>query len=261
MKITDVICKRRLSEATFDLDAQVDYLWDNYLADINDIWVRGRIPPQGGTIFVIDSSDLPPSDAIEQANSINPVSIEVNSTHGNVYQPQRKLVAIGFNQNATTFVVNYGGLNKAIEVLLANGKEQMAKNLANEFTETRLKGGAYHELSHWLDDSLHGRHLGALVAKVGSARTRRDGEIVLRRGKPDVALTKHEIDAQVHGLKAVKRKNEDIWDSLTFLDVIALVPSLMTIMDRGIDEGWFDEWKRALTKRLHREGMLGKQMR
>jgi len=77
-------------------------------------------------------------------------------------------------------------------------------------------------------------------------------------------MTYFEIDAIIHGIKAVKSKvGGKKWDTLTFKQVGELYTSLWSVITKleyyGPDVAKI--YKKAILKRMHREKLLGKNMR
>jgi hypothetical protein len=260
MKIHEIIKEENLTEATFDIDQQVDYIWDKFFKEKSEAILGGKQLPTLTPEYMF-SEDLPSSEIMDKANEIFPVQINIHDGNkGNQYIPQYNLITIDFNRNALEFVKKYGRLEYAAKDLEKHGRDSQAKSLMNEFGEARVKGSIHHELSHWLDDVFHNRHISNRLDKTRvlepTARKK-----VMNQGQPDVALTNFERDAQVHSIKQLKRKYEDEWDSLSFEDMVRKNPSLEYIYDSGMSAGWGSKWKKMIQRRLHRENLLGKNMR
>ena len=250
-----------LLEATFDLDEQVDYIWDKYFAEHSRNILANHTPSRTLKIISFESINLPPSKAINAANKINPVHIVINDMHGDsAYFPYDSKISLSFNGNAYNFICQHGNLDNAITFLKAAFQPKQARNLINEFTETRVKGSIYHELSHWLDDTLHNSHLKNMLGKAKVAEPNKRHSI-MTQNQPGVALTTFEINAQVHNVKQLKRNHGDEWDKLSFDDMIVLNPSLYTIYTNAKALGYDKKWKNILVKRMYREDLLGKNMR
>jgi hypothetical protein len=77
----------------------------------------------------------------------------------------------------------------------------------NEITETNIKGSIYHELSHWLNDTLHNK---AVSKNMPITQDKID-----KLWSGDVNFSDFEIDAQVHAIKQVKRNYKKDFDKLT----------------------------------------------
>jgi hypothetical protein len=83
--------------------------------------------------------------------------------------------------------------------------------------------------------------------------------------KQDVNMTYFEIDAIIHSIKEMKRRySEEEWNNLTFRDIMLDYTALNTV-DNLLKERYGLEvaliWQKNLFQRMHREGLLGKNMR
>jgi len=130
----------------------------------------------------------------------------------------------------------------------------------NEITEAKVKATITHELSHWIADSMFGFQITKLVdlaMELNSAE-------VLKLHKQDVDLTYFEVDAIIHGIKAVKSKvGNKKWDTLTFEQVGELYTSLWAVITK-LEKYGRDVvaiYKKTILKRMFREKLLGKNMR
>jgi hypothetical protein len=261
MKLNDL-----LNEATFDLDAQVDYIWDNYFADYTEGIMQGA--GMDADVEWFRSTELPKSDVIDKANDINPVDIylhKVSKRYSCMYIPSQQRITIAFNKDAVDFIAYSGGIHGAVSRLQNDGQWRKAKSIVMEFSEARVKGSIYHELSHWLDDTLHNQNINKTLEKAQKAKPKNQRK-VLNQNNPNVALTSFERDAQIHSIKQLKRTYSDDWDSYTFDEMISLNPSLDTIYHNAKDGGYsskpyVDKWKKLILKRMDREGLLGYNMR
>jgi hypothetical protein len=131
--------------------------------------------------------------------------------------------------------------------------EKQRKTLIKEFTEIRIKGSIHHELAHWIDDTLNNRHIKARVGKAMERNTRDLGGI-------PVDATRMEIQGQIHNIKQAYNKNKDVWDELSFQDVLDLLPSTNSVNNKLTGETKA-KWRKELKLRMNREGLLGKNMK
>jgi hypothetical protein len=73
--------------------------------------------------------------------------------------------------------------------------------------------------------------------------------------------SKMEIEGQIHNIKQLKNRYESIWEQLSFDDMIKLSPSLMNISKKLVTvPEIYKQWRRNLLVRMHREGLLSKEM-
>lgn len=247
MRYFDLI---QLNESTFQLDEAVDYIYDNYFRSVVSDIKRNIFDSLTPIQFY--SSDLPDNDVINRANELNPVIIIAHGDRPTSYNPIASVINLTIERGAYRLAKEHGSIANAARLLSSDVLVQFKL----EFTESKIKGSIYHELVHWLDDSLRNSHLTNLVNKSAQQQKPSIKNLNFR----DVALTPYEREAQIHNIVQLKRDNAEIWDSLSFEDMIRLNPVLSRIFIRGKSQGWLPEWRRFLLKRMHREGLLGKQM-
>jgi hypothetical protein len=77
--------------------------------------------------------------------------------------------------------------------------------------------------------------------------------------KLPINANKLEIQAQIHNVKQLYNKYENIWDELTFKDMLTYSPPLNKVY-RDLPMKIKLDWIRNLKTRMHREGLLGKNM-
>ena len=247
-----------LDESIFKLNNVVDFIYDNYFKELID-HVNSGLEVWPLNKSELYSSDLPKNKYINLANELNPLIIYINSGRGNVYYPNDGTMSFSVNENAYNFVRTYGTLPAAVNVFKRAGQPEKANALDNEFSPARIKGSIHHELNHWLDDTLRNQHIGKLITKADDTDPHKRKKII-QQNKPDVALTNYEREAQIHSIVQLKRQYGRQWNRLSFEEMIRLNPSLEKIYDTAKREGWLDEWKQLLLRRMHREGLLGKAM-
>jgi len=232
-----------LTEKVMDVIYDVDYIYDTYFRkDINEINETGFIRRDMFKEY-ISTTEIFTDELSLKANEINPCKIKINYGH-NYYKPSEQLISISINFNALNFALDYNGnINQAKKGL----SHSIGESFIREFSEEKIKGSIHHELAHWLDDTLHNKHI----------------EKFLNNPKPK--SIKHidahhlEIQAQIHNIIQLKLKNEDLWDTLSFDDLIHKSPTLSTIYDK-LPDNERNNWIKNLKRRMYREGLLGKKM-
>jgi len=130
------------------------------------------------------------------------------------------------------------------------------------FSESRVKATISHELSHWLSNCLHNNHIKNIynLANDLGLDVRNLLKVV------DFNISYIEIDAQIHGLKAIKRemvkKDKNSWNTIEFKDLFVIYPTLKAIYDSLNKESkqLKDKWQIELVKRMKRENLFGKSM-
>ena len=248
--IRNLLRENILSEKLTDIDADVNFLYDKYFKDdIDAIERTGFITSDMFNQSKIDTSILTSPDSIK-SNELNPCTIKINPG-SNFYGPKIKIIGVGYARGAYDFVINNGNGNieKAIQHL-QDSKQKIS--LSKEFTESKIKGSIHHELVHWIDDTLNNKHIEARVAKTLEKNTKN------LNGIP-VDATRMEIQAQIHNIKQLYNKHKEIWNEISFQDMLEMSPSLFSIDNRLTGEIRL-KWRKELKLRMNREGLLGKNM-
>ncbi len=233
--------EENLTEATFNLDVDVEFLFSkfNYPA-LMDTLRHPTQEPKLGTYFALSSGELRSEDA-KKAHTVNPVTIRGGAfSEGSYYCPTEKIIQVSLNVSA-------------IRARNRSFSGDTARLLQNEFTPERIKGTIYHELSHWVSDSLHNARVLRNFQRANELGS------VAREFHGPINASPLEIDAQIHALKAFKAGHPE-WDTLTLRDVFFLAPSIYSVW-KTLPASHKDPWQRALVSRMSREGLLGKNMR
>jgi len=251
--IKNLLREGLLSEALMDLSIDVDNLYSIYFkSDCEEIINNRFITDEMFERHVLSTSSLTSPLAIE-ANAINPCIIRINYNGGNYYNPIDKIISLSSNFAAINFIKkNKNSLDASIKFLIKNNNEEY-KRLTKEFDASRLKGSIHHELTHWVDDTLHNKHIEKDVKKSIRRQSTTDSKGRSRYVQP------MEIQALIHNVVQLKRENESIWDNLTFNDMLSLSPVLSSLFNSFSDDDKF-KWKRLMRNRMARENLLGKEM-
>jgi hypothetical protein len=239
-----------LNEKLTDIDDDVNLLYVKYFEyDVNQLVNTNIITD---TMFLkseIDTSILNSPESIE-SHKLNPCTIKINFG-SNFYQPSTNIISVSVNSNALNFVKNE---SKGDILLAANSlyDERQKKSLIHEFTEERIKGSIHHELAHWIDDTLHNRHIAKRLNKAMELKDKNIKNI-------PVNATKMEVQAQIHNVKQLHNKHSNTWDLLSFNDMLSYSPPLTSIYN-SLSGDIRKRWVRDLKTRMYREGLLGKNM-
>lgn len=243
-----------LRESLMHLDEDVNMIYDKFFKDdIEEIQSTGFVNYDMFSESQINSSALV-STLSKRSHDVNPVNIIINKrNYDNVYSPTTKKISITVAWAAVQYVLwEFGGdLKKALNRVTP----KMKKSLQQEFTEEKIKGSIHHELVHWIDDSVHNKHIEKRVQH--SIKHKKPD--LSRKGLP-INVDKLEIQSQIHNVLQIKKKHHDLWDILSFDEMIGFSPALLQIFN-STPEPYLSQWKKALKKRMAREGLLGKEMR
>lgn len=235
--------KQHLQEATFNLDNDVNFIYNKYFKKYLDYMHKNKefLKVNKATI---NSSMLRSSDS-KKAHEVNPVKIYIGGNNGNIYLPFKKEIHLSLNDNAVSAMQHKTFKNSSV-------RDTGNPMLADEFSAKKVKATIYHELSHWVDDSLHGNHIANTLTKHGG-----------KLGTTNISVGVHpiEINAQIHGVKAYKQQmNPKKYDRLTFDELVSKNVSLNTVVVKLKKTGEYETWRKIFIKRLDRENLLGKSM-
>lgn len=265
MKLKHVL----LTEAVFNVDKLVDHIYEEVYEDfIDDIqsWKNGAEPSSLRLKITNKNYDEDQiasrtnSNQIEEALELNPIQIFAGmSLNGNYYSPLESYIQLSFNQELYDFIQNAKRKDALFWDTIGYFPKKLIKRLMSEFDGNKIRASIAHELSHWLDDTFHNRHL-----KNKSMNARENNRsIVSNLNIPDIALSSFERDANIHALVEVKRRySQEEWDNFTFEDLEDLDPAFHAVtINLLLIKGAYPKWKKYIIKRMHREGILGKNMR
>ena len=252
---------RILLEKTFQINAAVDFIYKHAFKDTVDAMKKGTW--DGNFRYGKMKTTSLPGKAIEKANETNPATIFIHDDGKNIYQPTEGVIRLSLNRQVMDLVRQHG--TKEAHSMIRNSAPQQYKMFKQEFDGTRIKSAIYHELSHWLDDTLHGGHLGKTASSVNTAYRagdREKGERIRRRGKGTEFETDYERNAQIHAMKVLKKKLGKEWDEISFERMLHRDASLSNIYNilKKRNDGSYESWKRDILKRMHREKILGDEM-
>lgn len=255
MKIRQFIqesVRTALNEKLTDVDSDVDLIYDIYFKNtVDKIKKTGSISWDMFDEHTTDTSILKSPDAIK-CHEIKPCKILINfgQNNNNYYNPEKSIICFGFSKSAINFIIQDGGGNiyKAADFLEGYQKTTLIK----EFKEEKIKGSIHHELAHWIDDVLHNSHITKYLKIAQEKGTKNLGNV-------SIDAKKLEIQGQIHNIKQLYNKYKDIWDSLTFDDMLKFSTSLYHI-DNKLKGKIRDKWRRDLKTRMARENLLGKYM-
>jgi hypothetical protein len=277
-----------LSEALIDVDRKdLDMIYapiKKLYKDLQTIWKDKSISAsekqkrfqetmsrhKRGDLFSVvktfNSSQLK-SETAKQANKINPIRIEVYNVLppniSNSYNMQTKVIMVGLPHSVW----------EAMTHRLESVPQMQLAMLANETSDVRLLSTIRHELTHWLDDSLHNQHLLKKFTKFNNdvkAIRQADRDMVTTRnaidasykkhitkGENDIYLTAIEITPYVNQIAELKRRiGSKKYDKLTWAEIMTYMPSL-----EGTNRRHGAKFRRIIFSRMAREGLITKNLR
>lgn len=279
------IRKTLLGEATLNINKDVDYIFNRAFKQFYKDLFAGKKPYQSEvesgsapvTFDYMRSRELP-SATSKKASAVNPVTIFCGIYKGSFYNPTDKAIYISVNKSA---------LRAYYDDITADDidPEQLDSYRSETETTSTVKSTTYHELSHWIRDSLNNSHIGKMVNRIQSSMDAgKSQDSVVRKiknqGLPHTYMTNYEIDALIHNIKQFKRDTPKAkWNSLTLLEMIRMIPSInnvyidiskkyMAFYGSSGDlnkpswrKDWAKEYVKLLLKRMYKEGLLGDNMK
>ena len=201
------------------------------------------------------------------ANKEKPIKINITlSANTNTYFPTKKEIRISIPLPAiyalNTYIKN--GCSNIFEVNkfhFRNSREwkkgiTQFKDFVNEYENAII-----HEVSHWVDDALHNSFFEKLKVFADQIRLSKEEFDLLYANTPMDSMF-FEINAQVHVIENLRKKNIGKWDSITMEDVILSHSGLRAVFFSLYKSGFFlvNQWIQILLKRLSREGLLSASM-
>jgi hypothetical protein len=195
-------------------------------------------------IKVLNSSILKSKEA-SLAHELSPVTINLYlflpPEKGNSYVPIKNEINIGI-PSVIRGIINYKShtLNTHLKDIIADA------------SEIKLKSTIRHELTHWIDDTLHNRHITNMI--VNPKFIKQVNTAFAANHRKDIRyLMPHEITAMVNQIAELKRRLGDKkYNSLTWVELVALIPGLNSL---NVDMG--QEWRKLMFTRLAREKLVG----
>lgn len=125
-------------------------------------------------------------------------------------------------------------------------------------SETFIKSSIRHELTHYVDNSLHGKFASRYIHRARKTLSKGDEKRawkIFSQGKEDPYLGSFEINAVINQTDELKRMFKNEWDEMT-------IKELLKKLNMSIHaEKYGDKFLKPLLKRMWREGLLGKQMK
>lgn len=247
-----------LNEKTFAITKDVDYLYKKYVKKVMDGIKAGKVKKMPKTI-TISSKELKSKDA-KKAHAVNPVSITMFSKEGNGYNPIDGEIYLSPHAQITQLMLQSDIDTVAAENLWSKKTKRHAKR---EVATDVMLSSINHELTHWIDDSLHNRHIKKSVSQAYYANTLKAAEAASHsRGAKTSVGSDFEITAVINGMKQIKRKTDKKeWDRMSWEDLIDIVPILGVTVGATKATGTYDRWRKLFLKRMAREKLLGKNMK
>lgn len=213
-------------------------------------WTSNRPTP----LATISSGQLK-SKICREAHAINPITFYIYfaAMEGNLYDATKGYVSIGIPESVLRPMLGRLDVLDGLHISL----------IRNEISDVRVKSTIRHEMSHWLDDSLHNRHIRNIslvsseIFKTNPDKARAYFKKTISQGQDDVYMGGIEVTALVNQIDELRRRlKKSEWDKLTWYDVIMAIPSLQTL-----NASLGAKWRQKMFSRLARENLIGKNFR
>jgi hypothetical protein len=260
MRLKRYLKEELILEKTFNIKKDVELVYDVLFSGFIAELKRGEYPPaeviqgslkgMGYSRQSMDSSRLT-SKSARAAHAIKPIKIHAGVFPSPSYIPPDNRINLTFNPMVLD-ILRLGNTN----VL----RKEEIRRFNSETSPNKMKATIAHELSHWMNDVLHNSH----IEKIVDLATEFHDQDILKLGKENVNMTHFEIDAQIHGIKALKQQYTTAqWNKMTIGDIMDLYPPIYSIWQATTQYGKevVGIWKKLLLKRMAREKILGKNMR
>jgi hypothetical protein len=237
-----------LTEKLTDVDSDVNLIYDRYFKDdVDQIQLTGVVTKDMFKKGNFNTNILK-SELSIKANELNNCDVLVNYGQ-NYYKPSANLISVSVNMGAFELLVdNNINLDNVGNYL----NDKQAKAIVFEFSEAKIKGSIHHELVHWINDTINNRYINKRLTRAGES-----GKNISIK-KP-VNAEKFEIQAQIHNIKQLYNKYNQVWDNLSFEDMVSYSPPLSSVMN-NLTGDIKNRWIRDIKTRMYREGLLGKKM-
>ena len=261
--------KEKLYEKIYDINSHDIHLITPYLRNyfdslngLNYVDIAKEAEPK--LLQIISSGELTSPDC-KSAHIMNPIQIRVYSICQSRYAPKSGYIQVGFPSFLTSVLLGWistpdynGNFTGSIDLILNHLSvlDKYKAYIKNFLTLDAIKQTWYHELSHWLTDSIDNQHLRKSINNA----ERKKKSLAQHYRVSDMVFSPIELDAYMNGIYATYRMlGKEKWDTLTIDDLFDVYPALQTIEDDR-DKGDITQFRKNLILRLNRGGLLGKSM-
>ena len=158
---------------------------------------------------------------------------------GNLYNPKKNEIIIGVPNPIRAIIRE------------PNMYTHLIDDIRTEFSDIRIKSAIRHELTHWIDDSIHNNHIANTISNPNYIK--RITQAISKNQDPRY-LEHIEVTAMVNQIAEIKRRVGEIkYDKLTWIQLVSMVPGL-----RVLNNELGAKWREVMFSRLARENLIGK---
>lgn len=256
-----------LNEALNDFEDDIDFITEHYIKKYYDN-IMDRI--EGfknhkivNPIEISFDSDVFKSKILKKVHEKNPITIKLKDNSFSHYAKNGIVVTVN-----SDFMRLMEENNSDLKYIYKNIlHKELYESFENEMKIEKYVYSMVHELSHWVDDSLHSSILDRydhFYDLINSKKRSYSSNAKLLSKKfrnmyGEASISPEEIEAQINVINHMKKRfsNEE-WDNMSLKDVCAKNPSLNNVYENNQKT---PAWRNKILARLYREGILGKNMR
>lgn len=248
----------RIEKALFDEDRQ----------EILNILYKMK----NGAQISSETSKILTSPSCKKAHDIDSISVDYYYSCVPTFNPNTHSISLGFppifEKTLEEYYNNFGtwyyARPKTIYMLINQvwgEAETYCSQLKLYFSQRDMANSIFHELSHWLNDTLHNQFV---PRTKGDLKNHKDLSGYFH--VPDMVFSSFELDAYIHGLKMTKEYlGEEEWNTLTIPELFQKDAGLYVVQDKSMKSSEskqaFNTFKQRLISRMNREGLLGDNMK
>lgn len=215
--------------------------------------VKSKYQPANSPLKTIDSSKLK-SKTAQEAHAVNPVKINIwfvgPPRLSNSYNVETKEIHICIPNSVAD----------AMMTRLNTIPLHQLEMLQNETSDIKHKSTIRHELTHWIDDSIHNFYITKTLtkaqdlSKTSMQKAQKYWDKAVKHGEKDIYLAPIEITPMVNQIAELKRRlGEKKYNSITWSQLVVYLPSLSTL-----NQQYGAEYRKKMFSRLARENLMGK---
>lgn len=246
------------------IDEDVDYIYQYFKKDIDEIKRTGKVREGMFENYQISTGDLK-SKLSKECHLKNPCEIHINHDFkykntqlGNFYTPKETKIFPDKNIGVIGLTIH----KYAYHLVLTEGygdlkfSENMFEGISREFQPYKIKATIRHELYHWIDDTVHNKYLTKIL------KGEYIDKILKKKKIENVNAAPFEIQAMIQNIYQLKKEFKDIWDDLTFDQMIKKLPSLSNIKhSMELYPETYKKWKKQIKSKMWKNDLLGDNMK
>jgi len=272
MRIYEPRIDYKLQERLYNLQKDVDFIYDHAFKEFVDDFYRGELKPleyygkklNSDFKFVTFSTKELTTKECKEADSKLSIPIYcgvfedgnlLSTYHGDSSKTYLQL-SLNFELIDILYSFNIKNVSEMKNVIL----DKELKRAKNELDSGRIKASIAHELSHWID----GANYDIFNKITAKGKNEIDRSDLLKLKNKDVTMTYFEIQGQIHGISQIKNKYQKDWNDFTLKDLFIFYTPLYGITQTLHKKYGTDIvliWLKNLIKRMAREGLLGVNMK